>query len=83
MKTTGQAIIVTSTGTEIVPHTADLIAYMEIRGRACVGVTKTGGRTRGELQGQPRFAGFVGPCWGGDDHPLRYEDATMNALLST
>jgi hypothetical protein len=28
------------------------------------------------------FSGLCGPMWGGDNHPLRYEDVETNNLLS-
>lgn len=42
-------------------------------------------RTRPELQGHPKLADFVGPCWGGTTESgepiIRYEDAeTYRAL---
>lgn len=79
---TGQAIIVKRTGIEIVPASADLIAYMQARGHAVKGYSPTGGVLRPELQGQPRFAGLLGPMWGGDDTPLRYEDQAVFNMLS-
>lgn len=78
----GQAIVVTKDGIQVVPHTADLIAWMEVRGHVWSG--KAGSRSlRPELQGQPTFEGLVGPMWGGDDHPLRYEDSATYDLMST
>jgi len=41
---------------------------------------------RPELQGQPQFAGLVGPMWGGHDadgNPIvRYEDSETNDRMS-
>ena len=37
---------------------------------------------RKDLQGKPRFAGFLGPMWGGDDTPLRYETQEQYDALS-
>ena len=43
-------------------------------------------RLRPELQGQPKIAGFVGPCWGGlsktGEPIIRYEDRGTYAALS-
>lgn len=78
----GQAIVVTKDGVQVVPHTADLEAWMTVRGYALAGVASRRG-LRPELQGQPTFEGLVGPMWGGDDHPLRYEDQETYNLMST
>jgi hypothetical protein len=79
--TKNQAIVVTQSGTQYVPETADLIAWMEVRGFMWNG--KAGSKSlRPELQGQPTFEGLVGPMWGGDDHPLRYEDQETYNLMS-
>ena len=59
---------------------ADLIAAMEIRGFVFTS-SNFSGRQRAELQGQPRFAGLLGPMWDGD--AIRYECAESNAMLSS
>lgn len=57
----------------------DLVAAMEIRGYAFVGLNSNP-RQRVELQGQPKFRGLAGPMWDGD--AIRYEDAPANDALS-
>ena len=55
---------------------------------ATLGLVITGTEKRTNLrpclQGQPKIAGMIGPCYGGDDNGIpviRYEDqATYNAL---
>lgn len=37
---------------------------------------------RDELRGQPEIEGLCGPMWGGEEHPLRYEDWESYDLLS-
>lgn len=54
----------------------------------CARVTGTNHnpRNRTELQGQPKLAGFIGPCWGGTtdrgEPIIRYEDTETYAALS-
>jgi hypothetical protein len=67
---------------EVVPWEADLVAWMEVRGFTFAGETRVGGALRSELQGQPKFRGVVGPCFGGQDTPLRYECPRACAALS-
>ncbi len=89
MKTneTGQAIIVQVINgqwkTTIIPHGVDLIEAMEALGFEKCGTTPIGGVLRPELQGQPRFSTLCGPCWGGEETPVRYENSRANDILST
>lgn len=80
-KETGQAIVVTKEGVQVVPHTADLIAWMAARGHIYTGDQKRRG-LRPELLGQPMFSGLIGPMWGGEETPLRYEDQAVYNELS-
>jgi hypothetical protein len=77
----GQAIVVTQSGVQVVPETADLIVWMEARGFIWNGRAASK-RLRPELQGQPTFEGLCGPMWGGEEHPLRYEDWETNDQMS-
>lgn len=81
----GQAILVRMVEgrmvADVISHEADLIAALEVRGYALKGQATRRG-LRPELQGAPTFEGLMGPCWGGDDHPLRYEDAEVSKILS-
>ena len=65
--------------------TDDLAAWVEDMGTEITG-TETRTRLRPELQGQPKIAGFVGPCWGGlsktGEPIIRYEDRGTYAALS-
>lgn len=62
----------------------DPIAAFEVRGYCATG--KVGGdHLRPELRGQPKFAGLLGPMWGGERNgaPLiRYEDQQTYDQLS-
>jgi hypothetical protein len=91
-----QAIVVQmvsgQTVSSVVPVDADLVLVMKARGFELTGfVTATRTRADGvvvprairpELVGAPIFSGLVGPCWGGDKCPLRYEDSRVNELMS-
>ena len=55
---------------------------------ANLGLTITGVERRATLrpclQGQPKIAGMIGPCYGGEDDGvpvIRYEDAATHAAL--
>jgi hypothetical protein len=39
-------------------------------------------RHRPELRGAPKFKGIVGPAWGGEDTPWRYETAAAYREIS-
>lgn len=69
-----QAILVTMSGTQCAPLGVDLVAWMAARGFKHSGFSIPGRTTRPELRNQPEFDGLCGPMWGGEDHPLRYED---------
>ena len=59
-------------------------AFMEVRGFSFVKLNANQ-RHRAELQGQPVFAGVLGPMWGGlqDGKPtIRYEDADTYRAMS-
>ena len=63
----------------------DVAAAMEIRGYREIGRTSERGPQRVELRDRPKYAGLVGPMWGGsrDGRPiLRYEEERVYALLS-
>lgn len=65
--------------------TDDLAAWVENMGTMITG-TETRASLRPELQGQPKIAGFSGPCWGGlsktGEPIIRYEDRDTYAALS-
>lgn len=65
--------------------TDDLAAWVEDMGTDITGI-ETRTNLRIELQGQPKIAGFVGPCWGGlsnrGEPIIRYEDCGTYAALS-
>lgn len=58
---------------------ANLIPAMEARGFKHTGFNANRSQ-RAELQGQPKFAGVIGPMWG-EDH-IRYEDQRAYDALS-
>lgn len=65
--------------------TDDLAAWVEDMGTDITGI-ETRTNLRPELQGQPKIAGFTGPCWGGLSNAgepiIRYEDRGTYAALS-
>lgn len=67
---------------QLVPLGAELVAWMEARGHRYLGPA-TGRVLRPELRGAPRFEGLAGPCWGGAEHPLRYECWAAYRRIST
>jgi hypothetical protein len=64
---------------------ANVMAAMSVRGFEFTGPCKRK-QLRPELQGQPMFAGVLGPMWGGEEiggPVVRYEDQTAYDRLST
>lgn len=65
--------------------TDDIAAWVENMGTEITGL-ETRAHLRPELQGQPIFAGFAGPCWGGlsqtGEPIIRYEDRGTYAALT-
>lgn len=79
-----EIVVMTEEGmTTIFPDSIE--AWAEEMGASISGLSSNP-HTRPELQGQPKIAGFNGPCWGGTtDHGepiIRYEDAASYAELS-
>jgi hypothetical protein len=69
--------------TSICPDTEHLVAFMEARGYRQEGVSPRSRVVREVLQGKPTFKGLAGPCWGGEDTPLRYETWPVYERVST
>ena len=77
-----QARIIQRIDGEFFIHEIDaenLIPFMEVRGYPFVKLNDNN-RQRVELQGQPKFAGILGPMWDGD--AIRYECPETYAALS-
>ena len=79
-----EIVVMTEEGmTTIFPDCIE--AWAEEMGASITGLSSNP-RTRPELQGQPKIAGFNGPCWGGTTEQgepiIRYEDAASYAELS-
>ena len=66
-------------------YSSDVAAFAAAMKTKITG-TATNPRLRTELQGQPRIAGYHGPCWGGQTYNgepvIRYEDSAAYAALS-
>lgn len=64
---------------------SNILPSMSARGFEMLGI-ETSPRLRPELQGQPKFDGAIGPCWGGtkdDGSPIiRYEDKDAYRVLN-
>lgn len=65
-------------------HTDEIDQFLDGFCAEIIG-TETNTRLRKELQGQPKIAGYVGPCWGGltalGDPIIRYEDHQAHLQL--
>ena len=72
-------IIHTIDGRLVGDETDDIFVYAESRGMELSGFNNDP-KSRAELQGEPQFAGFMGPLWDGD--AIRYEDAEARNTLS-
>lgn len=66
--------------TSVFENEENLISAMEARGYGFEGIENSR-RLRPELQGAPKFKGLVGPCWGGEQTPWRYEDPQAYAII--
>jgi hypothetical protein len=72
-------IIHTIDGRLVGDETDDIFVYAESRGMELSGFNNDP-ESRAELQGEPQFAGFMGPLWDGD--AIRYEGAEACNTLS-
>ena len=80
-----QIVVTTEEGMVSTYPDSSIEAWAEDNFTAITG-THHNPRNRAELQGHPKLAGFVGPCWGGltdlGDPIIRYEDAETYRALS-
>ena len=79
-----QIVVTTEEGmTTVYPDCIE--QWVEDMGTSITGISSNP-RTRSELQGHPKIAGFIGPAWGGTtaqgEPIIRYEDKETYAALS-
>lgn len=84
--TTYEFAIHTDTDDVATIYTDELEQFLDNFDAEVVGI-ETNPTLRVELQGHPKIAGYIGPCWGGEtingDPIIRYEDHHAHLALAS